>query len=844
MAGYTRKATGGISGIDRQEARRALALFVEDWSDSEGLEVFSLPSSRSRVLPAADLDGLVGAVEELSDGKGVYWRICPVSASMGDRAARVGDAVRRSWLLIDLDPIKPEENKDDSATPDEHLAVMDLARTVKDWLAEVHGWPSPLLVDSGNGAQLLYRVNLPANDEARDLLKGVIYALHARFDGRGGKVDRSVHKANQLAKVPGTWARKGIATADRPHRMTKLLEAPSLLLAVSREQIESVTSITPDARANGQTSGNGFTRRATTGRRPSIPERAAAYLDRCPAAISGQGGHNATLNAARGVVWGFDLGAAAGFDLLWSRYNPRCQPPWSERELRHKCEEADTVEFGKPRGWLLQEEHDQPSSGPSGGGASAAPQPEDSWEPPIPLNEVPPPEPFPLEVLPAGLREFVEEAAWALNCPSDFAAVPLLGLAGGAIGNTRRLAITRTHTQSACLFAVVVGSPGSGKSPALQVVAEPFEAQEKGYRLDWQRQMDEWRQAADEQTPKPRPRRLLLDDVTTERMVGLLEDNPRGLCMVRDELSALVTGMDQYKGGKGYDRQIFLKLWSGAAVRVDRKNHADGAAIVVPHPFVAIVGGIQPTVVERMRGESRGGRPPDDGFLDRFLFSYPSEPPARQEAWREVSQAACATWGRVACYLLDLKPTLGDDGQARPFLHSLSGSGRSEWESFTRHHAAEINDAQFAGFLRGPWAKLSAYCVRLSLIIHHLRAATGASVTDQVDGDSVARAATLVAYFKAHVRRLYCAMELDPVVAEAELVLRWIRREGVASFKVWEVHKDLKSQTRFQRIEDMEYALTRLCRHNYVRRMCAQPRAGVGRKPSVTYEVNPLCGAG
>lgn len=87
-----------------------------------------------------------------------------------------------------------------------------------------------------------------------------------------------------------------------------------------------------------------------------LRDRVIAYLARCEPAVSGQGGHARTMEVARAVVWGFDLGAAAGFDLLQEHYNPRCQPPWSDAELLHKCQEADTVDFGKERGWLLRED--------------------------------------------------------------------------------------------------------------------------------------------------------------------------------------------------------------------------------------------------------------------------------------------------------------------------------------------------------------------------------------------------------------------------------------------------------------------------------------------------------
>lgn len=84
----------------------------------------------------------------------------------------------------------------------------------------------------------------------------------------------------------------------------------------------------------------------------SAEERAAAYLDTVEPAVSGQGGHNTTLRAAM-IGPGFDLSPDATFRLLWERYNPRCVPPWTERELRHKVESAYAREAR--RGWLLNE---------------------------------------------------------------------------------------------------------------------------------------------------------------------------------------------------------------------------------------------------------------------------------------------------------------------------------------------------------------------------------------------------------------------------------------------------------------------------------------------------------
>jgi hypothetical protein len=77
--------------------------------------------------------------------------------------------------------------------------------------------------------------------------------------------------------------------------------------------------------------------------------RASAYLSRMPSSVSGQGGHQALWRAAIALVRGFQLDLNDAFVLLKFEFSPRCEPPWSDRELWHKCRHALTaahVPFG------------------------------------------------------------------------------------------------------------------------------------------------------------------------------------------------------------------------------------------------------------------------------------------------------------------------------------------------------------------------------------------------------------------------------------------------------------------------------------------------------------------
>jgi archaellum biogenesis ATPase FlaH len=71
----------------------------------------------------------------------------------------------------------------------------------------------------------------------------------------------------------------------------------------------------------------------------SVMERAAKYLTKVPIAVSGDKGHDKTFYAACILVRGFGLPAESALSLL-ETWNLGCQPPWSERELRHKIQDA------------------------------------------------------------------------------------------------------------------------------------------------------------------------------------------------------------------------------------------------------------------------------------------------------------------------------------------------------------------------------------------------------------------------------------------------------------------------------------------------------------------------
>jgi hypothetical protein len=85
----------------------------------------------------------------------------------------------------------------------------------------------------------------------------------------------------------------------------------------------------------------------------SVIERASRYLQTMEPSIQGQQGSIAGYKAAIVIIQGFGLDEETALGLFIAEFNPRCVPPWSVSEARHKIQDAAKASTGKPVGYLL-----------------------------------------------------------------------------------------------------------------------------------------------------------------------------------------------------------------------------------------------------------------------------------------------------------------------------------------------------------------------------------------------------------------------------------------------------------------------------------------------------------
>ena len=185
------------------------------------------------------------AISKLRSYSGAYVTLNPVNPALlgrannriaparRDNSTADGDVLRRRWLPIDCDPVRPSGI---ASTDEEHETALALEREIRDGLSSL-GWPEPVMLDSGNGAQMLYRIDLPTDDNG--LVKRCIEEI-AKASTDAVKVDVTVFNAARIWRVAGTMNRKGDPLDDRPHRQARIVSVPKRIRAAGRTLMEAV----------------------------------------------------------------------------------------------------------------------------------------------------------------------------------------------------------------------------------------------------------------------------------------------------------------------------------------------------------------------------------------------------------------------------------------------------------------------------------------------------------------------------------------------------------------------------------------------------------------------------
>lgn len=158
------------------------------------------------------------------------------------------DITIRQWLLIDADPIRVSGI---SSTDEEKNASRITLGKIYNYLRDL-GFSYPVVADSGNGYHLLYNVNIKSIEGATQLIKEFLQSLDVMFSDDKTSIDTSVFNPSRITKLYGTVAKKGANTADRPHRISRLVKVPELVKITNIDLIKKVADLLPKPILNTQ----------------------------------------------------------------------------------------------------------------------------------------------------------------------------------------------------------------------------------------------------------------------------------------------------------------------------------------------------------------------------------------------------------------------------------------------------------------------------------------------------------------------------------------------------------------------------------------------------------------
>lgn len=488
------------------------------------------------------------------------------------------------------------------------------------------------------------------------------------------------------------------------------------------------------------------------------------------------------------------------------------------------------------------------------------------WPEPQALpDDLPSVMPFDFDLLPTTLRPWIEDISDRLQCPPDFPAVAAMVALSGIVG--RKVGIQPKRKDNwlvvANLWGAVIGRPSLMKTPAIQEPLKPIkqleiEAQkefasaertfiatkaiaEAKAKLTKQGINEAVRDGKDasllamelvqDAAAEPTRRRYLTNDTTVEKLGELLNQNPNGVIIFRDELSGWLRSLD--KDGQEGARSFYLESWNGnGRYTFDRIGRG---TLDIEAAITSIIGAIQPGPLQAyLRDAVRGGGG-DDGLLQRFQLAVW---PDCSTVWKNVdrwpdSKAREAAWDVFKRLNQQTADDFGAscdefDSSEIPFLKFSEITAQDKFDHWRAELEHRLRSGREHPAIEAHLAKYRKLVPALSLLIH-LADTRGGLIGDE-PLDKAIRWAT---YLESHARRMYGAAVKPDISAAKALAQKIATGELGEQFALRDVYR--QGWSGLSTREDAQQAVDVLIEFDWLRTI-EQPTRG---RTGTIYVINP-----
>lgn len=226
-----------------------------------------------------------------------------------------------------------------------------------------------------------------------------------------------------------------------------------------------------------------------------------------------------------------------------------------------------------------------------------------------------------------------------------------------------------------------------------------------------------------------------------------------GVVIVRDELVGLFKDVGRYNSSGEIEN--LMSSWSRQDFSIDRVN---AASFEVENPFLSIIGGIQPRVMEAFGAKGFA----ESGFIPRWLFVVPTDSKVPDSVSEKLIDKNIENeWYSLIISLWRM--------ERREFR--LNSEAEQAYQGYMKRTSGIMNAPDCEDSTRAMYAKMRIYCMRFALTIHLLK--YGAKAVDEVDRktmDSAIMTCDCFSHWNKQALSLISGSEAKKSLSNAELL--------------------------------------------------------------------------
>jgi Protein of unknown function (DUF3987) len=463
---------------------------------------------------------------------------------------------------------------------------------------------------------------------------------------------------------------------------------------------------------------------------------------------------------------------------------------------------------------------------------------------------------FNFDLLPDAFKPWVSDIAYRMQCPPDYVAISGMVELSAIVGKKGLVNPKAKDDWTVCpnLNGLNIGRPSAMKTPASNEALRPLQrleikakeafdlaltdnetqefinkegralAEKEAKKHIKSKAFDKAKQVLlenPEEPGKPTRARYLVNDATIEKLGELLNENPNGLMLYRDEISGFLKTID--REDRSNDRAFYLECFNGLGrYTYDRIGRG---TIDIESLCLAILGNIQPGVLRPYLNQAAKGATGDDGMIQRFqLMVWPDLTDWQHvDQWpdTEAKNKAFAVFERLA----------GWQGFSEPAR--FDGAAQNLFDAWFCGLHQELRADDISPAIESHFGKYKSLIPSLAVLIHLVDDETHSII---VGVGAVSKAIAWGDYLKSHALRVYGAA-LDPVNGNAKTILDKIEScKLLDGFGTRDVIRG--GWTGLDSLESVKAALARLVDFGWLRQVTL-PGATSGGRPSIRYQVHP-----